>query len=160
MTNTRVFEPARPENPLFMKLRRRFSYEGDRTIADVKMEQVLRSEGSVKDRCHTAEFQYLKANSLPRSTKSTKQHRTGAPAHATKKFSPTSLFLIAVCLVMLIGMICIAVTNIQLNQRLNTLQGEINTHTSVSDDLISLGETPDEELRLSLTAEEAFELNA
>ena len=41
MTNTRVFEPARPENPLFMKLRRRFSYEGDRTIADVKMEQVL-----------------------------------------------------------------------------------------------------------------------
>jgi hypothetical protein len=59
MTNTRVFEPARPENPLFMKLRRRFSYEGDRTIADVKMEQVLRSEGSVKDRCHTAEFQYL-----------------------------------------------------------------------------------------------------
>jgi hypothetical protein len=36
----------------------------------------------------------------------------------------------------------------QLNQRLNTLQGEINTHTSVSADLISLGESPDEEVRM------------
>ena len=160
MTNTRVFEPARPENPLFMKLRRRFSYEGDRTIADVKMEQVLRSEGSVKDRCHTAEFQYLKANSLPRSPKSTKQSRAAKPAREGKKISRTSLFLFAVCVVMLIGMICIAVTNMQLNQRLNTLQGEINTHTSVSADLISLGETPNEEVRLYLPAEDAFELNA
>lgn len=145
MTNTRVFEPARPENPLFMKLRRRFSYEGDRTIADVKMEQVLRSEGSVKDRCHTAEFQYLKANSLPRASKSAKQTRS---AKSGRSFSRTSLLLFAICLVMLVGMVCIAITNMQLNQRLNTLQGEINTHTTVSADLISLGESPDEEVRM------------
>ena len=148
MTNTRVFEPARPENPLFMKLRRRFSYEGDRTIADVKMEQVLRSEGSVKDRCHTAEFQYLKANSLPRSSKSGKPSRAAKATREGKKVSRTSLFLFAVCLVMLVGMVFIAITNMQLNQRLNTLQGEINTHTSVSADVISLGESPDEEVRL------------
>ena len=148
MTNTRVFEPARPENPLFMKLRRRFSYEGDRTIADVKMEQVLRSEGSVKDRCHTAEFQYLKANSLPRSSKGGKSSRAAKATREGKKVSRTSLFLFAVCLVMLVGMVFIAITNMQLNQRLNTLQGEINTHTSVSADLISLGESPDEEVRL------------
>ena len=148
MTNTRVFEPARPENPLFMKLRRRFSYEGDRTIADVKMEQVLRSEGSVKDRCHTAEFQYLKANSLPRASKSNKQSRAAKPAREGKFLTRTSLLLFAICLVMLVGMVCIAITNMQLNQRLNTLQGEINTHTSVSADLISLGESSDEEVRM------------
>ena len=159
MTNTRVFEPARPENPLFMKLRRRFSYEGDRTIADVKMEQVLRSEGSVKDRCHTAEFQYLKANSLPRPS-ATKPRRTAKPARETRRVSVTSILLFAVCLIMLIGMICIAVTNFQLNQRLNTLQGEINTHTTVSDDLISLGETPDEEIRLSLPEDDTLDFNA
>jgi cell division protein FtsL len=131
-----------------MKLRRRFSYEGDRTIADVKMDQVLRSEGSVKDRCHTAEFQYLKANSLPRASKSTGKTRSAKPAAERKSFSRASLLLFAVCLVMLVGMVCIAITNMQLNQRLNTLQGEINTHTSVSADLISLGESPDEEVRM------------
>jgi cell division protein FtsL len=131
-----------------MKLRRRFSYEGDRTIADVKMDQVLRSEGSVKDRCHTAEFQYLKANSLPRASKSNGKPRSAKPASGRKSFSRASLLLFAVCLVMLVGMVCIAITNMQLNQRLNTLQGEINTHTSVSADLISLGESPDEEVRM------------
>ena len=131
-----------------MKLRRRFSYEGDRTIADVKMEQVLRSEGSVKDRCHTAEFQYLKANSLPRTAKSAKQPRSAKSAREGKQFSRASLLLFAICVVMLVGMVCIAITNMQLNQRLNTLQGEINTHTSVSSDLISLGEGPDEEVRM------------
>ena len=102
----------------------------------------------MKDRCHTAEFQYLKANSLPRSSKSGKPSRAAKATREGKKVSRTSLFLFAVCLVMLVGMVFIAITNMQLNQRLNTLQGEINTHTSVSADLISLGESPDEEVRL------------
>ncbi len=75
MTQTIALNGSMPEiNPLYIKLRRRFSYQGDRTIGEIKAQEAIRdgyapfatpARRTVSPAKNAAECHVTRANSLP-----------------------------------------------------------------------------------------------
>ncbi|MBQ8175174.1 MAG: hypothetical protein IJ009_07225 [Clostridia bacterium] len=75
MTQTIALNGSMPEiNPLYIKLRRRFSYQGDRTIGEVKAQEAIRdgyapfatpARRTMNQAKNAAECHVTRANSLP-----------------------------------------------------------------------------------------------
>ena len=121
MTNTTVLETGNPKNPLFTKLRRRFSYEGNRTVAEYMMDQVLKREGAVKERCRTSEFQYLKANNLPRNNAASAGRARPAKQKNTMLRTVLAVLL---CLALALTVVYMVATNYRLNRQLEMLESQ------------------------------------
>ena len=119
--STAVFDPGRPENPLYTKLRRRFSFDGDRTVAEYMMDRVRKNECSYDRNCPTAEHDILNANNLPYSRTKKKPARSYHPSKA-------SIFLVVLCMVLLAGIVFAVYDNFRLKEKFGDQQNGISAY--------------------------------
>ena len=101
MTQTIALNGSAPEiNPLYIKLRRRFACQGDRTIGEVKAQQAIRdgyqpfaTPARRTSGAGAMEYHVTRANSLPKASGAVKQRRV-----STLSGGAIALILLCACL--------------------------------------------------------------
>ena len=120
MTQTIALHGSAPEiNPLYIKLRRRFACQGDRTIGEVKAQQAIRdgyqpfaTPARRSTGAGAMEYHVTRANSLPKAAGAVKQKRT-----STLSGGAIALILLCACLLSFL---------LFSGMHINELKGELN----------------------------------
>lgn len=128
MTQTIALHGTAPEiNPLYIKLRRRFACDGDRTVGEMKAQEAIRdgyrpyatgarsaSAGSTVAECHVT-----RANSLPAA------YNHAHVRHARKtSLSGGAVAIMILCTLLLIGLLFSGARINELNRELSGLQSQ------------------------------------
>lgn len=129
MTQTIAINGTTPEiNPLYIKLRRRFAYQGDRTIGEVKAQEAIRDgyEPYTIMRYHAktgkgaTERHVTHANSLPN------QPKIKRAAFRQSGISGSAIIILTLCVVLLLFLLFSGIRISELNNELNGLQNNTN----------------------------------
>lgn len=120
MTQTIALNGCAPEiNPLYIKLRRRFACQGDRTIGEVKAQQAIRdgyqpfaTPARRSSGVGAMEYHVTRANSLPKTTGIARQRRT-----STLSGGAIAMILLCACLLSFL---------LFSGMHINELQGELD----------------------------------
>jgi hypothetical protein len=130
MTQTIAIGGTKPEiNPLYIKLRRRFACQGDRTIGEVKAQEAIRdgyepyatyTRRSTCSKSNTAERHVTRANSLPSKgkTKRTAVRQSG--------ISGSAITVLVLCGVLLLFLLFSGMRISELNNNIIDLQSNAN----------------------------------
>ena len=128
MTQTIAIGGTTPEiNPLYIKLRRRFAVEGNRTIGEMKAQEAIRdgyepyatsARRASTVRKNAGERHVTQANSLPQSAKRTPIRQSG--------ISGSAVTILVLCVVLLLFLLFSGMHISELNSELNGLQNNAN----------------------------------
>ena len=132
MTQTIALHGTTPEiNPLYIKMRRRFAAEGDRTIGEVKAQEALRDGyqpyATPARRQNSAERHVTRANSLPTPT----EKDIRPVGHIS--LSGSSVAVVILCAFLLLVLVFSGLYINRLNGELNGLQnGVLNASSGLT----------------------------
>ena len=139
MTQTIALNGCTPDiNPLYIKLRRRFSYQGDRTIGEVKAQEAIRdgyqpyaspARRPMKGAKSAAECHVTRANSLP-------EQQTNRVTVRRSALSGGTVVVLVLCAVLLLFLLFSGLRITELNRELSGLQNA--TELRVEDGNLSL----------------------
>ncbi len=140
MTQTIAMNGTTPDiNPLYIKLRRRFSYQGDRTIGEIKAQEAIRdgyqpyatpAKRSVSTAQNAAECHVTRANSLPTDLRARQSVRRSA-------LSGSTMVILALCAILLLFLLFSGLHISELNRELSGLNNYA-TELRVEDGSLSL----------------------
>lgn len=130
MTQTIAIGGTKPEvNPLYIKLRRRFSCQGDRTIGEVKAQEAIRNgytpyapftRRTTCAKKNSVERHVTHANSLPSESKA----KHGAARQSG--LSGSAITILILCAVLLLFLLFSGIRISELNSQINGLQTNAN----------------------------------
>ncbi len=139
MTQTIALNGSTPDiNPLYIKLRRRFSYQGDRTIGEVKAQEAIRdgyqpyaspARRTMSNAMNASECHLTRANSLP-------DHQSTHTTVRRSALSGGTVVILALCAVLLLFLLFSGLRITELNRELSGLQNA--TELRVEDGNLSL----------------------
>lgn len=125
MTQTIALNGSTPDiNPLYIKLRRRFSYQGDRTIGEVKAQEAIRdgyqpyatpARRPMNAAKNAAECHVTRANSLP-------DNRGKHTATRRSSLSGGTVVILVLCAFLLLFLLFSGLHISELNRELSGLQ--------------------------------------
>lgn len=129
MTQTIALHGTTPEiNPLYIKMRRRFAAEGDRTIGEVKAQEAIRDGyqpyATPARRQNSAERHVTRANSLPTPTE-----KDTRPVGRIS-LSGSSVAVVVLCAFLLLVLVFSGLHINRLNGELNGLQNASSLNAS------------------------------
>lgn len=130
MTQTIAIGGTKPEiNPLYIKLRRRFACQGDRTIGEVKAQEAIRDgyepyatypRRATCTKKNAQERHVTRANSLPCESKNKRS------AVRQSGISGSAVTILVLCAVLLLFLLFSGMRISELNHELNGLQNNAN----------------------------------
>ncbi len=128
MTQTIAICGTKPEiNPLYIKLRRRFACQGDRTIGEVKAQEAIRDgyepyATQIRRSCSSkgsAERHVTRANSLPDNPAKKAPIRTSG-------ISSSTVAIVILCTALLLFLLFSGIRISELNRELTDFQNSAN----------------------------------
>ena len=140
MTQTIAMSGTTPDiNPLYIKLRRRFSYQGDRTIGEIKAQEAIRdgyqpyatpAKRSANASQNASECHVTRANSLPTDLRARQSARPSA-------LSGSTMVILALCAILLLFLLFSGLHISELKDELSGLNNYA-TELRVEDGSLSL----------------------
>ena len=140
MTQTIAMNGTKPDiNPLYIKLRRRFSYQGDRTIGEIKAQEAIRdgyqpyatpAKRSASTTKNASECHVTRANSLPTDLRTRQNVRRST-------LSTGTMIILALCAALFLFLLFSGFHISKLNRELSDLNNYA-TELRVEDGSLSL----------------------